>query len=87
MIVAGADEITRPHLERLAGACERAGVPLTFLFRHLREDSLAMLGGGTAAFMRLGHHAEAEQAAAYLGRQHTFVLVPAHRDLGQESSP
>jgi hypothetical protein len=74
VIVAGADEVTRPHLERLADACERRGVPLTFLFRHLREDSLAMLGGGTAAFMRLGHHAEAEQAASYLGRQHTFVL-------------
>jgi hypothetical protein len=74
VIVAGADEITRPHLERLAGACEQRGVPLTFLFRHLREDSLAMLGGGTAAFMRLGHHAEAEQAANYLGRRHTFVL-------------
>jgi hypothetical protein len=74
VIVAGADEITRPHLERLASACEQRGVPLTFLFRHLREDSLAMLGGGTAAFMRLGHHAEAEQAANYLGRRHTFVL-------------
>jgi hypothetical protein len=74
VIVVGADEITRPHLERLAGVCEQRGVPLTFLFRHLREDSLAMLGGGTAAFMRLGHHAEAEQAANYLGRRHTFVL-------------
>lgn len=74
VIVAGADEITRPHLERLAGACEQRGVPLTFLFRHLREDSLAVLGGGTAAFMRLGHHAEAEQAASYLGRRHTFAL-------------
>jgi hypothetical protein len=74
VIIAGADEITRPHLERLAGACERRGVPLTFLFRHLREDSLAMLGGGTGAFMRLGNHAEAEQAANYLGRQHQFVL-------------
>ena len=74
VIIAGADEITRPHLERLAGVCEQRGVPLTFLFRHLREESLAVLGGGTAAFMRLGHHAEAEQAANYLGKRHTFVL-------------
>jgi hypothetical protein len=74
VIIAGADEITRPHLERLASACERRGVPLTVLFRHLREDALAMLGGGTAAFMRLGHHAEAEQAASYIGRQHKCVL-------------
>jgi hypothetical protein len=69
-----ADEITRPHLERLSDACEQRRVPLTFLFRHLREESLALLGGGTAAFMRLGRHAEAEQAAGYIGRQHTFVL-------------
>jgi hypothetical protein len=74
VIIAGADQITRPHLERLADVCERRDVPLTFLFRHLREDSLAMLGGGTAGFMRLGHHAEAEQAAQYIGRQHEFVL-------------
>jgi hypothetical protein len=74
VIVAGADEVTRPHLERLAGACERRRVPLTVMFRHLREDALHMLGGGTAAFMRLGHHTEAEQAASYLGRQHKFVL-------------
>jgi len=74
VIVAGADEVNRPHLERLSDVCEQRRVPLTFLFRHLREDSLAMLGGGTAALMRLGHHAEAEQAAGYIGRQHTFVL-------------
>jgi hypothetical protein len=74
VIIAGADEITRPHLERLSDACERRGVPLTVMFRHLREDALHMLGGGTAAFMRLGNHAEAEQAASYIGRQHKFVL-------------
>jgi hypothetical protein len=74
VIIAGADEVTRPHLERLSDACERRGVPLTLLFRHLREDTLHMLGGGTAAFMRLGSHAEAEQAASYIGRRHTFVL-------------
>ena len=74
VIIAGADQITRSHLERLADVCEQRGVPLTFLFRHLREDSLAMLGGGTAAFMRLGHHGEAEQAANFIGRNHRFVL-------------
>jgi hypothetical protein len=35
------------------------------MFRHLREDALHLLGGGTTAFMRLGNHAEAEQAASY----------------------
>ena len=74
VIIAGADDITRGHLERLADACERRSVPLTLLFRHLRESGLAILGGGATAFMRLGNHAEAEQAASYIGRQHTFVL-------------
>jgi hypothetical protein len=74
VIIAGADGIRRPLLERLAGACEYRGVSLTMLYRHLREDAVALLGGGAAAFMRLGNHAEAEQAAAYLGRGHRFTL-------------
>ena len=82
VIIVGADEISGPHLERLAGACERRGVPLTLLFRHLRDTGLGMLGGGAAAFMRLGHHTEAEQAAAYIGRQHRFVLSNVTATLG-----
>jgi hypothetical protein len=82
VIIAGADEISRPHLERLAGACERREVPLTLLFRHLRDTGLGMRGGGAAAFMRLGHHGEAEQAAAYIGRQHRFVLSNVTATLG-----
>lgn len=75
VIVAGADEITRPHLERLSEVCELRGVPLTLLFRHLRGDAAALLGGAAAtAFMRLGNHTEAEQAAGYLGRHHTFAV-------------
>jgi hypothetical protein len=82
VIVAGADEIARPHLERLADACERRRVPLTVMFRHLREDGLSVLGSGTSAFMRLGNHAEAEQAASYIGRQHKFVLSQLTVTLG-----
>ena len=74
VIIAGADDITRIHAERLAAACEGHSVPLTLLFRHLRGDAVAMLGGGITAFMRLGNHTEAEQAAAYLGRRHHFVM-------------
>jgi len=82
VIIVGADEISRPHLERLAGACERRGVPLTLLFRHLRDTGLGMLGGGAAAFMRLGHHGEAAQAAAFIGKQHRFVLSNVTASLG-----
>jgi hypothetical protein len=74
VIIAGADEISRPHAERLCDACERRGVPVTLMFRHLRDDAARLIGGGTAAFMRLGNHTEAEQAAAYIGRRHTFVV-------------
>jgi hypothetical protein len=75
VIIAGADEASRDHLEALAGACEWRGVPLTLLFRHLRDDATALIGGAAAtALMRLGNHHEAEQAAAFLGRHHTFTV-------------
>jgi hypothetical protein len=75
VIIAGADEITRDHLEALADACERRGVPLTLLFRHLRDDAVSLLGGAAAtAFMRLGNHHESEQAAAFLGRHYKFTV-------------
>jgi hypothetical protein len=74
IIIAAADDITRPHLERLAEACEHRGVPLTLLFRHLRDDAIGVIGSRATAFMRLGNHREAEQAASFIGRQHTFVL-------------
>jgi hypothetical protein len=89
VMIAGADEIARPHAERLADACERRGVPLTLMFRHLRDEATGLLGGGAAAFMRLGNHAEAEQAAAYIGRYHTFVVssLTATRSESQTSTP
>jgi len=86
VIIAGADEITRAHLERLSSACERRGVPLTLMFRHLRDEGLGLLGSGTAAFMRLGNHSEAEQAANFIGRQHKFVLSQLTAKLGGHES-
>jgi hypothetical protein len=75
VIIAGADEITRGHLEALADACERRGVPLTLMFRHLRDDATTLIGGAAAtAFMRLGNHTEAAQAASFIGRHYTFTV-------------
>ena len=82
VIIAGADDITAAHAERLASACERRRVPLTLLFRHLRDTGLGILGGGAAGFMRLGNHIEAQQAADYIGRRHTFVLSQLTASLG-----
>lgn len=75
VVIAGADEVARDHLEALAGTCERRGVPLTLLFGHLRDDATALIGGApVTAFMRLGNHHEAEQAATFIGRHHKFVV-------------
>lgn len=75
VVVAGADQITRAQLEQLTDACDLRGAPATLLFRHLRDEAVAMLGGGAnTAFMRLGNHQEAEQASNYLGRHHTFAM-------------
>ncbi|MGW5686917.1 hypothetical protein [Nonomuraea sp. NPDC003754] len=57
-------------------------MPLTLLFRHLRETSLGMIGGGAVAFMRLGNHEEATRAADFIGRQHRFVLSTLTHTLG-----
>jgi hypothetical protein len=75
VIIAGADALSGAHLETLASACERRGVPLTLLFRHLRDDATALVGqAAMTGFMRLGNHHEAEQAASFIGRDYQFVL-------------
>jgi hypothetical protein len=87
VIVAGADRLRRRHLERLADACERRGVRLLYLFRHLRDDAEHLLGGGgAAAFMRLGNHREAERAAHFIGRGHRFVLSQVTRGHGAKQT-
>jgi hypothetical protein len=73
VIIAGAEEIATDHADRLAGAAQRRGVPLTLLFRHLRASS-PLIGGGTVAFMRLGNHEDAGRAADFIGRHRTFTL-------------
>ena len=86
VIVAGADELARRHLERLSDACERRGVPLTLLFRRLRETSAEMIGGGAVAFMRLGNHEDATRAADFIGRDHRFVLSQITKNVGGNES-
>jgi hypothetical protein len=82
LVIAGADELQRRHIERLSDVCERREVRLVFLFRHLREASLEVLGGGEVGFMRLGNHEEAMRAADFIGRHHTFVLSELTQTLG-----
>jgi hypothetical protein len=86
VIVASADELARRHLERLSDACERRGIPLTFLFRRLRETSGEMIGGGAVAFMRLGNHEDATRAADFIGRDYKFVLSQITKNVGGNES-
>ncbi|WP_285492333.1 proline-rich domain-containing protein [Actinomadura sp. NBRC 104425] len=86
LVVAGADELARRHLERLSDACERRGVPLTFMFRRLRDTSAELIGGGAVAFMRLGNHEDATRAADYIGREHRFVLSQITKNVGGNES-
>ena len=86
VIIVGADDLARRHVERLSDACERRGVLLTMLFRHLREASADLVGGGAAGFMRLGNHQEAARAADFIGRQHRFVLSEVTASLGGDET-
>lgn len=86
LVVTGGDELARRHLERLSDACERRGVPLTLLFRRLRETSSEMLGGGAVAFMRLGNHEDAARAADFIGRDYRFVLSQITKNVGGNES-
>lgn len=83
LVIAGADEIARRHLERLSDLCERREVRLVLLFRHLRGAAVQAIGGGGAVgFMRLGNHEEARQAADFIGREHRFLVTQVTRTLG-----
>ncbi|MET0426798.1 MAG: hypothetical protein ABW046_23220 [Actinoplanes sp.] len=86
LVLLGADEISHRTIERLSTLCERRGVRLVLFFAHLREDTLRTIGGGEVAFMRLGNHQEAGQAAEFIGRGHKFVLSQLTRTLGGDET-
>jgi hypothetical protein len=86
LVVAGADQLRRRHLERLDQLARRRGVRLVYLFRHLRDEVTDLLGGGTAVFMRLGNAREAAHAAEFIGREHRFVLHQLTRSTGESST-
>ncbi|MFF3847099.1 hypothetical protein [Streptomyces sp. NPDC002328] len=74
VVALGEQGMQRRHLEHMAQVCERRGAHLTVLHPHLRDAAEQMIGGGTVAFMRLGNHQEANVAADFLGRHHSFVM-------------
>jgi hypothetical protein len=86
LVIAGADELAARHLERLTDLADRRGVRVVSMFRHLRENTEHLLGAGPVAFMRLGNHQEAERAADYIGREHTFTVSQLTHAVGGEET-
>ncbi|MFF0155057.1 hypothetical protein [Micromonospora sp. NPDC005203] len=82
LVIAGADDLSHRHIERLSDLCVRRGVRLVLMFRHLRDSAVRAVGGDVVAFMRLSNHEEAGRAADFIGRQHTFLLSQLTRTLG-----
>jgi hypothetical protein len=82
LVIAGADDLSHRHIERLTDLCLRRGVRLVLMFRHLRDSAVRAVGADVVAFMRLSNHEEAARAADFIGRQHTVVLSQLTRTLG-----
>ncbi|MFJ9964055.1 hypothetical protein [Streptomyces avermitilis] len=74
VVALGEQGLQRRYLEQLAQVCERRGAQLTFLHPHLRDAAEQVIGSGAVGFMKLGNHQEANIAADFLGRHHSFVL-------------
>lgn len=85
LVVAGADHLGRESLEALVRQARICRVRLVLLLEHLRGDLESILGGGDSAavLMRMGNTAEAEAAAKFIGRDHTFVLSQLTEQTGQ----
>jgi len=85
VLIVGAERIAGRHLRELAKAVgtlpakvERGGLTrLVYLFERLGKDShdLLGLGGGAVGFMRLDNHKDADEACAYIGRDHEFKVA------------
>jgi hypothetical protein len=84
LVVAGADDLGRSALEEMAHNAYRAGVRLVYLFQHLRDDALDLLGGGNsvAVLMRMGNGKEAQTAAEFIGQGFTFEVSQLSKQVG-----
>jgi hypothetical protein len=73
----GADQVPSRRLDAMSRAADASAGTLMLFFERLSgsaEDRLGWGGGSVAGFFRLANHLDAERAAAFLGRQHRFVL-------------
>lgn len=86
LVIVGADEVSARHLERLSDLCDRGGVRLVAIHRHLRENTARVIGTGPVGFMRLGNHEEAARAADYIGRDYRFEISQLTHSAGGDQS-
>lgn len=88
IVVGGADRLRSRHLADLARLTERTPVKLIYLFERYGPDARQTVGvgGGCAAFMRLGNDQDARAAADFIGREHTFVLTGLTRTTSQATT-
>ncbi|HEY1641936.1 MAG TPA: hypothetical protein VGG35_14695 [Streptosporangiaceae bacterium] len=84
IVVLGAERLGPPVLDRLADACESAGVALVVAYRSLPGHVRDRLGRGNAAvaFMRLGNAQDARAAAEQIGTEHRFMLSQLTQTIG-----
>jgi hypothetical protein len=84
IVVLGAERLGPPVLDRLADACESAGVALVVGYRSLPAHVRDRLGRGNAAvaFMRLGNAQDARAAAEQIGTEHRLVLSQLTQTVG-----
>ncbi|QQQ80139.1 hypothetical protein IOD16_18175 [Saccharothrix sp. 6-C] len=83
VFVANADHMGLDSLEALSKQARRAGVRLVLLLEHLRGELTQLLGTGSATIlMRMGNADEAEAAAKFVGRGHSFVETQVAEQVG-----
>jgi|1186.fasta_scaffold10171_2 hypothetical protein len=88
IVIAGADLLDTGMRDDLQAEARHRDVRLVWLFDHLQKESLHQVGGsGTGvAFMELGNHKDAVEAAEFIGRGHKYVLSQLTHSVGETRS-
>ncbi|GGK10420.1 hypothetical protein GCM10010123_45490 [Pilimelia anulata] len=87
LVVAGVDHLGAGTLDLLAGHARRAGVRLVLMIDHPQGTGEAAIGtGGAVCVMKMYNHRDAEAAASFIGREHTFVLSETTVNVGRSFS-
>lgn len=87
-VIVGADRVSSRGLNALTDAAEREAVRLVYLFKRLTKEGQDVLGlgGGYAAFMKLGNHEDARIASEYIGKDFKFVMNQVTRGTGTSTT-